>query len=259
MIAGGGLPIRDRDETLNYRSADGEVFEVEIVEEPSRLSGVDRERLISQMNSITSSAWAHADETVLRWLEQSDIVLLASSHGIAQGLSTGRYLEEDVIFFPATMVAPDSANKGLAAFMNKTILLRAFRYRIKKSGWRVWRWMKPIHVVFRTPNPIMYKIVSSRMRVFPSPWRKYPTPRELEIANRVATTLCPGFEFDANTFVSKRIGTPSELVYDPSDVPWSGDVVVDDFFRENLEFGEGKEKEFIVVGTMGSRLLEVLR
>jgi hypothetical protein len=135
--------------------------------------------------------------------------------------------------------------------MNSLIVKRAIRKRLKQVNLKIWQWMKPIYVVFRTPNPTMYKIVSSKIDVFPSVDRRTPTARELAIATKIAGTLCPGYRFNPENFVNERIGSAvSNLVYRPSQIPWSDDAGINELFNDRLELTRGMDKDLMVVGNI---------
>ena len=258
---------RNKDSTLfeggsvvKFRGKDGTIFSIEVIKDPDASLQSDKEAVLSEIRALTMKSWADPGDAAARWLRQSHILLLARHSRRVHGMATARYLGDDVLFFPATIVLPESSNKGLGIFMNEMIIRAAFKNRVRKNNWKPWRWMQPIYVVFRTPSPRLYKMVSSRVNVVPSVSGRQPTDRELEIATEVSSTLCPGYRFDPQTFVNERADSSrSDLIYQPWQIPWSDDSIINEFFQRNLNLGRGEDKEFIVVGRVGLGLISLIR
>ena len=239
---------------IEFKAKTGEYFDIEVIEEANvRLKDI-KDKVINDIKFLTKEALGDPKDLAEEWFHLSDILVIARREGKIRGYAIGKYVRDTLLFFPVTMVSPQDRNKGLAMFMNYTILTTAWRRRIKEAGWKIWKWLRPLYIAFRTYNPILYKAVGKRIDVVPSIRGRTPSLQEIKIATEIANLSSLGCKFDPQTFVIEGALSPYPELFKSENIPWSLDKKIDEFFERHLKLTEEKGNVFVVVGKISKTL-----
>jgi len=248
----------EESKIIKFKAKTGEFFDIEVVEEPKEKLKNIKDKVVGDISSITKRALGDPGDLAKKWFYMADILAIARREGRIKGYAIGKYIRDTLFFFPVTMVLPQDRNKGLAMFMNYTILRMLWRRRIKKAKWRIWKWFQPLYITFRTYNPILYRAISKRIDVVPSVKGRIPSPQEVKIAREVANLSSPEYKFDPQTFVIEGALSSYPELFKNENVPWTSDRRVNEFFEKHLKLSEKKGNVFVVVGRVPKLLWFVL-
>jgi len=237
------------DKTVIFKSGLGRTFDVRVIENVKSRSPQARQQIIKDIQGITKKAWADPGELAEKWLRFSDIVLFAYEQNDPCGFALGCYIDEDILFLPATVTVSKAQNRGLAVFLNG-YLIRNFFLHIASTGKRNSNKITdPFYIVFWTPNPLLYYMVSRHVELFPSPGRNMPTDKEKEVVGRAINVYSPKSNFDWDNFVDVGCDlTHAGLLYGKHEIPWCRDKKINEFFESKLELTKQKGNNFIVTG-----------
>ncbi|RKY63594.1 MAG: hypothetical protein DRQ08_09335 [Candidatus Latescibacterota bacterium] len=244
---------------IKFKAKTGEIFRIEVIEEPNRKLKSIRSKVISDIKNLTKKVWGDPRDLAAQWFSLADVLLIARKEGNMKGFATGKYLKDNVVLLLGTVIIPDARNKGLATFMNTFILRLAWKRILKKAKWKVWKWLQPLYLVFRTENPSLYEAISKKIRVVPSIKGLSPSHYEVKIATEVATMLSPNCEFDRDTFVIKKACSAyPELSYPQEKIPWARDKRINEFCERYLRLTEREGNIFVIVGRISVPLFKFM-
>ena len=240
-----------KNEAIIFKSSSGDSFNIKIIEDFCSQPAQIKDQLINDIRMITKKAWADPRDLAEKWFKVSNILVLAYDQNSICGFALGSYVDDEVLFLPATMTTSIAQFRGLAVFLNNAIIKSFFLHIISSGKRDSSKANEPIYVVFWTPSPLMYSIVAKHMELFPSPTRSVPTDKEREaVAKAIKKYSCfMPVNFDDKRFVD--IGCDlnyPELVYDRDKIPWARDKKINDFFENNLELTKKTGNNFVVVG-----------
>lgn len=237
--------------TLKFQTKTGEILEAEIIGNLNKKlkDEILRERFVSLIREATKKIWGDPRDAANKWVRLSNFVILVKDRGEIVGFVMAGNIDSNTIFFPATMIVAEMQSKGIAALMWAILLKKFYRERFKAIKWRLWKLFVPINFVFLTPNPRIYEIISRKIDLFPSIFRRKPTPLEINIAQQAAQLCSPGYNFNPTTFVNESVDLlHPDLMYDANKIPWAKDEKINKLFEENLQLTKKKGHNFVVVG-----------
>lgn len=226
-----------------------EMFNVELMENPTLFEEQEKTKLISEMRQTTKEAWGDPAGLLERWFSLAEVLVIVRQDGIMRGFATGKTAGENILLFPVTITHPEMQKKKLGTFMNLCIAMLIWRNKIREFKWNIRKYLRPFYIVFRTANPILYKAILKKFNVFPSLKRRNPSACELTIAKKMVSLFFPEGEFDSQTFVTREaFRSFPELIYDVDKIPWSRDKEVNNFFEKIVQLKEKNGNALVVVG-----------
>jgi len=216
-------------------------FDLQIIENPRNLSDCQKEQMLTQMMEVTKKAWGDPKSLLNQWIGLADILAIAYQGGI-KGFAVGKKIRNNLYLFPATIVHPDSQQKGLGVFMNINILSRMVDKDIIGK-------LKYFYIVFRTPNPIFYHAISKVIDVVPAIDGRAASLEETSIAKEIANIFSPECKFDVGNFIIEGALKPfPDLIYTEKNIPWARSEKVNRFFSEKMRLPNGNGNELVIVG-----------
>jgi len=245
------INIRKHKRTFYFHSKTDDVFQIEVIKNLKELPLMLKDKVINDIRQITIKAWGDPKDAVEKWVSFSEIIITVKLKNELHGFSLAGNIEENVIFFPATIILPESHNKGLAKVMWVTIIKFFLEKRIRKYNFRIWEYFSQIYIVFLTPNPTLYEIISKRIDLVPSINGRLASAMELSIAEKAARICSPGFKFNTSTFVNEKVDIEHpELIYKTENIPWASDPRINNFFENHLKLSKQEGNNFVIVGKL---------
>lgn len=247
---------------VKFKAKTGEVFDIEIIEEPKEKLKKENYGVINDMRNITKTILGKAGGLIDKWFYSADFLLMArrSKNQESMGFSTGRYLDNNLVLLHSSMIMPQVRHIGLAFYMNSIILRNILKLRLKGARWKFWRCFLPVYFGLRTPNPVVYEILSKNLRVFPSLTSEDPPHVIKNLAVKIAKTVSPECEFDIQKFVIKKaFSFFPELLYEVEEIPEAKDKRINDFFEQCLRLTKREGNALVVIGKLPFPLIFALR
>ena len=205
---------------------------------------------------ISKLAGQDPKDHVYDWLDVTDLLIFAKSknNNSAVGFSSIGFLDNNVLHIAATMIIPEYQKKGIVTILTKTAIKYFF---INKRG--ILEFWKPVYVLFRTQNPLVYfDFYRRNLPIYPNPKKEFkPDEKIIEIAKKNSKKLWPYAEFDDETFVLKgAYKLHPFLIINPENISWSKNESVNNFFRDRLNIDEKSEDALVTV--IKVKLLDLL-
>ena len=152
------------------------------------------------------------------------------------------------------MLDPDIQKRGVMSILSKSIVKDYFFWRIKQSKYNPFTFLSPIYIIFRTDNPTLYKILHSKLDIYPKPDGTLPRlKKEIEMVVDFVKNIWPKTKFNKDLFVlEKAFADHPELMYKNETVPWSGSKEIDELFSTNLKFRELAGHAQLVLGKINA-------
>jgi len=240
----------ENSKIIEFKAKDGEIFEVEIIENPSKELRETEDIVMKLIKTLTRKARGNLDELVEKKIfPYADILLIVRNKKNLEvvGYATGEYMENNkVVFLSSTMLLPKVQNRGIGTFLNHIIVKEG----LKRNKFRT------VYFVTRTPNPIVFATLASKIDIVPSIRGRKPSYTEVKIASKIASKWSPNCKFNPETFVIEGAYLcEPELIYNSDKVPWSHIEVVNKFCESYLRFKEKRGNAFVIVGKISPFLI----
>lgn len=226
-----------------FKKIKGEIFAIELYYKSNKTLQADKKNVLKIMETITKDAWEDPDDLVKKWFDLLDVFIIAKKDGDVCGFVVGNFMKKDLVLLVASMVKIDKQSIGLGSLINSIVIKTA----IKKRG--ILKIFKPFYFAFRTPNPILYSMVSTKTNIFPSLSRETPTEKEKDIFNEIVNRFSSDAELDEDNFIIKGayLNYP-KLIYQKDDIPWSNNKEINSFLDKSLKLIDGEGNTMVIVG-----------
>ncbi len=223
--------------------------EIEVILNPKdAIKGDEKESIIREMERITIQAWEDFGDTVHKWFNLADILLIAKDNERIISFSTAKFENESLIIFLATMVHPSYQGLGLNKVFQNIIFKEFFKKKKKIVGFKAWKYLSNLYFSFRTANPRLVK-EASKLHIALPIYGYRANYKEIEIARTVREMFSKEYQFDEKNFVIKgALRNKPNLIYTEDHVPWSHNKMIDEFCRQHLRYKEKEGNLFIIVG-----------
>lgn len=200
---------------------------------------------INILHRISNETGFHPGiSSIERWLELSDTISVVYVDGEPVGFSTAGKLfpNENLIYIAATMVSEKYQNNGFSS----KLWMDSFKGSLKTN---IRCWLKPVYFTFRTQNPKLYSILQKKIDVFPNLQNKELNDYEKKMVKMAATTVWPNQEFDVSEMIMfNAFKETPEFLPDVTQINWSGNKQVDDFFENKLKLSKKGLDIFMILG-----------
>ena len=179
-----------------------------------------------------------------RWLELSDTISLVYVDGEYVGFSTAGQISPDknLIYVASTMISEKYQNKGFASKLWMSSFKGALKLNINSL-------FKPVYFIFRTQNPKLYSILQRKTEIYPNFQNKQLKSSEKNMVIKASNFIWPNKELNVSEMI--LIDSCSEypwLLPEISQINWSGNKQIDDFFESNLKLTKKGLDDFVVLG-----------
>jgi hypothetical protein len=225
-----------------------ERFNIEIYYKQNRSLQENKEFFLSIINDVTRDAWEEPSDLVKKWFDLLDILVIAKQKDIVCGFVIGNFMEEDFVLLVSSMVRKNKQSIGLGLFINSIIINEGIKRRLFSFG-SIFKIFKSFYFAFRTPNPILCSMVSSKTGVFPSMNRQEPTKKEIEIFDEIVSRFSPQAQIDKDNFIIKGayLNYP-KLIYEISNIPWSNNDKLNKFLDRRLKLTNREGNTMVIIG-----------
>lgn len=204
---------------------------------PRRIQPERRRELLPFLIAVSTQAFGVDTHAVWRqrleesWFDRVDrLLLVLAGRDRVVGWTSYRSAEvagERVLYMDTTGITPEHQRHGLIPRIQSRVVLRRLAARP----------LRPLHVVYRTRNPIVWRGLRRRVGAEsvapPSDGRAPAWARELAVA--VDESLAEPGRLDPQTMVVRgAYAARGGAIYGEAEVPQSGDPEADRYFAQSL-------------------------
>lgn len=187
-----------------------------------------------------------AKDYIHHWIGNADRIILAGQNGKTLGFATAMYYSDKILYIPTLMLDPDIQKRGVMSILSKSIVKDYFFWRMKQSKYNPFAFLPPIYIIFRTDNPTLYKILHSKINVYPKPDGALPKlKKEIDMVADFVKNIWPNSKFDVNNFVLANEFNDQQNFF-KNGIPWSGDKLNDDFIEGKLHLTKYEGNALVV-------------
>src|SRR3989338_802085 len=213
----------------------------------------NQKKYFKSFTKIAISAGQNPENHVCDWINTADYaVIIREKDGLREvGFIVYCFLGRSTIHIPVAMVIPSYQNGGIISkiikkIIKEFILFRVIRFFIDPIGT-----ISPIYIFFRTQNPSLYLSLynNKRIKLYPNPNFDIIPNKIIEIASKYSQKLWPYASLDKRKFIlNNAYNKHPFLALNYQNINWSGNSLVDNFFKERLSLNtSGKSKNALVV------------
>src|SRR3972149_4612645 len=154
--------------TKIVKDKQGEQYSLEIFQGKDEIEN-EYQRIEREITPIVKKIGIDAGDYIHHWLGNADSVALASQDDKTLGFATAMYYSDKISYIPTLMLDPDIQKRGVMSILSKSLVKDYFLWRIKRSKYNPFTFLSPIYIIFRTDNPTLYKILHSKLDIYPKP------------------------------------------------------------------------------------------
>ena len=234
--------------TKIVKDKQGEQYSLEIFQGKDEIKN-EYQRIEREITPIVKKIGIDAGDYIHHWLGNADNVALVSQDEKTLGFATAMYYSDKILYIPTLMLDPDIQKRGVMSILARQIIKDYFIWRLKNNLLNL---IRPIYIIFRTDNPTLYKILHSKLEIYPKPDGTLPKLKhEIQMVADFVKRIWPKTSFNQEKFIlEKAFLDHPELMYKHETVPWSGTKEIDELFSTNLKFRELTGHAQIVLGKL---------
>src|SRR3989344_3375423 len=124
------------------------------------------QRIEQEITPVVKKIGIDAGDYIHHWLGNADSVALASQDNKTLGFVTAMYYSDKILYIPTLMLDPDIQKRGVMSILAKQTVKDYFVWRLTRN---LLNSIKPIYIIFRTDNPPLYKMLHSKLDIYPNP------------------------------------------------------------------------------------------
>src|SRR3989344_1442042 len=195
--------------------------------------------LADSIFEVTNKFNLRAEKYLDHWFTFADAIIIIEEplSKAKLGVGISGYFKESIIYLPVLLLDNSIQYQGVSSYLRRQLFKDYIVWRIKNFGSRLLGLFQPFYVVFRTDNPLLYKIWHERFLVYPNVGGIEPTKNELKLVNEFVRDVWPESVFDEKNFVLKDEFDDQKEFF-RFGIPWSGEKRIDRFVEERLQLSK---------------------
>ena len=224
----------------------GDRYSLEIFQGKDEIKN-EYQRIEREITPIVKKIGINAGDYIHHWIGNADTVFLISQNKKTLGFLTAMYYSDQIIYIPILMLDPDIQKKGIMSILSKFAIKNYFIWRIKQCKYNPFIFLFPIYIIFRTENPTLYKILQSKINVYPRPDGTLPKLKhEIRMVLDFVKNIWPNSIFDEKKFILKNEFNDQSDFF-KNGIPWSRNKEVDEFMEKRLNLTKFEGNALVVL------------